>query len=254
MKSLTSIFLSIVIIIAFSCTGGTAGDGGGRKAKEKHVADTGYTGIKNYLKGDIKVKEVEFKNGVRSGLTRTFYRGGATEQEIMYSNNMRNGEAKWYYPDGKLFRVTPYQNDTISGSQIQYYKNGRTKARINYVDGKRVPKLEEYSMNGVMITDYPELTYRSIDNYQERGVYKLFIEMSDLSEDVKYYRGDYVNGLVDLSVCTPLLQTATTGYLDMKKTPGHSADSVTVIAAFLTGYGNRLFYRMAIPLPYKDLN
>ncbi len=78
--------------------------------------------------------------------------------------------------------------------------------------------------------------------------------MSDLAENVKYYRGDFTDGMVDLTVLTPLLQTATTGYLDLKKTPGHSADSVTVVAGYLTGYGNRLYYRMSIPLPYKDLN
>jgi len=241
-----------MIVVAFSCTGGTPGDGGGRK--EKHAADTGYTGMKNYMRDGVKVKEVHFTNGVREGLTRTFYRGGVTEKEIIYSNGARNGEAKWYYPDSKLFRVTPYENDTINGSQIQYYKNGKVKARINYINGIRSPKLEEYAMSGVRVTDYPEVTYRVTDNYRERGIYKIFIEMSDLAENVKYYRGDYVNGLVDLSVCKSLLQTATTGYLDMKKTDGAAADSVTVIAGYLTGFGNRLYYRIAIPLPYKDLN
>jgi hypothetical protein len=245
--------MTLTILIIVSCSGGT-GDAGRRKEGARHEADTGYTGIKNYIKNDVKVKEVEYKNGVRSGLTRTYYRGGVTEQEIIYSEGVKNGEAKWYYPDGKLFRVTPYLNDTINGSQIQYYKNGHVKAKLDYVEGKRVPGLQEYSMNGSLVTGYPEVTYRFIDEYKERGVYKLFIEMSDKAENVKYYRGDYTNGLVDLSLCTPLLQTATTGYLDLKKTEGHSADSVIVIVSYLTGYGNRLFYRLAVPLPYKDIN
>jgi antitoxin component YwqK of YwqJK toxin-antitoxin module len=254
MKPVVTFFMTIMILVAFSCTGGSSGDGSERKSKARHAADTGFTGTRSYTKGGLIVKEVRYSNGIREGLTKTFYRGGATEQEIMYSDNARNGEAKWFYPDGKLFRVTPYENDTINGAQVQYYKNGNIKARINYINGIRVPQLEEFAMSGAKITDYPTVTYRVNDIYNSKGVYKVFIEMSDLTENVKYYRGDFVDGLVDLSVCNPLLQTATTGYLDLKKSEGTSADSVTVIAAYLTGYGNRIYYRLAIPLPYKDLN
>lgn len=252
MKPVISFLLTVAIVAAFSCTGGNSADGGGRK--DKHAADTGYTGMKNYMRDGVKVKEVHFTNGIREGLTRTFYRGGVTEQEIMYKNDARNGEAKWFYPDSKLFRVTPYENDTINGTQVQYYKNGKVKARIKYVNGNRSPGLEEYAMSGAKVTEYPEVNYRVTDLYREKGVYKIFVEMSDLSENVNYYRGDFVNGLVDLSVCKPLLQTASTGYLDMKKSEGTGADSVVVIAAWLTGYGNRLYYRIAVPLPYNDLN
>lgn len=253
MKQLTTLLMTLTLLIAVSCGRGT-GDGSGRRAGSGHEPDTGYTGTRSYFKDDIKVREVAFVNGVRTGLTRTFYMGGVTEQEIMYSEGKKNGEAKWFYPDGKLFRITPYLNDTISGSQIQYYKSGRIKAKLDYVDGKRNPGLEEYTMSGGRVTDYPGVTYRAMDEYLERGVYKLFIEMTDKSENVNYYRGDFTDGLVDLSVCQPLLQTSSTGYLDLKKTEGHSADSVIVIAGYLTNFGNRLYYRLAIPLPYKDLN
>lgn len=245
--------MTLTLLFAISCGGGT-GEGRSRKAGSRHEPDTGYTGTKSYFKGDVKVREVTFENGIRSGLTRTFYQGGVTEQEIMYSEGKKNGEAKWFYPDRKLFRITPYLNDTINGSQIQYYKSERVKAKLDYVDGKRHPGLEEYTMSGSRVTDYPGVTFRAVDEYREKGVYKLFIEMTDKSENVNYYRGDFTGGLVDLSVCQPLLQTATTGYLDLKRTMGHNADSVVVLAAYLTTYGNRLYYRLAIPLPYKDLN
>lgn len=250
MKNLISGILMLAFVLAVSCSGGRSDQGG----KPKHERDTGYTGTRSYIKNDVKFKEVEFKNGVRQGMTRTFYKGGMLEQEIPYVDGRKNGAAKWYYPDGKLFRTTPYVNDTISGSQVQYYKNGNVKAKLDYVDGKRVPGVEEYMMDGKKVDNYPSLKYRVSDQYEARGVYKLFIEMSDLSENVKYYRGDLTDGLVDMNVLVPLMQTATTGYLDLKKTEGHQADSVSVVASYLTGFGNRLYYRLAIPLPYKDLN
>jgi hypothetical protein len=251
MKNLISIFMMLTFVLAVSCGGGK-GDQGTRKSK--HEPDTGYTGMRYYIKDDIKIKEAEYKNGVRSGMTRTFYKGGRVEQEIPYADGKKNGEAKWFYPDGKLFRITPYVNDTISGSQIQYYKSGRIKARLEYVDGKRLPGLEEYTMDGKKVNNYPSISYRASDQYSERGIYKLFIEMSDKSENVRYYRGDFTDGLVDMNALVPLMQTATTGYLDLKKSEGHMADSVFVVAGYLTSFGNRLYYRMAIPLPYKDLN
>lgn len=253
MKQLALLTTVIIIVLASACGGGT-GNGGTGKKKEGHVADTGYTGVKNYIKDDIKLKEANFKNGVREGMTRTFYKGGAIEQEIPYSADKKNGEAKWYYPDGKLFRVTPYVNDTIHGDQVQYYKSGRVKARLSYVDGKRVPGIEEYMISGEKVTGYPELRFRVNDRYVDRGGYKVFIEFTDMAENGKFYRGDYVNGLVDIDSLELLMQTATTGYLDLQKTPDHKADSAVVIASYLTQFGNRLYYRLAIPLPYKDLN
>ncbi len=252
MKNLTVLTSIIVMIVAVSCGGGT-GEAGGKK-KAGHVPDTGYTGVRSYIKDNIKLREVEFRNGVRQGMTRTFYKGGVLEQEIPYTDGKKNGEATWYYPDSKLFRVTPYLNDTIHGTQIQYYKSGRVKAKISFVEGKRLPGIEEYMMSGDKVTSYPEIKYRTNDRYNERGLFKYFIEMSDLAENVKYYRGDLVDGLVDMDSLTPMLQTATTGYLDLQKTPDHKADSIVVIASYLTQFGNRLFYRLSLPLPYKDLD
>ena len=252
MKNLTALTGIIVMIVAVSCGGGTGETGGKKKAG--HVPDTGYTGVRSYIKDNIKLREVEFRNGVRQGMTRTFYKGGVLEQEIPYTDGKKNGEATWYYPDSKLFRVTPYLNDTIHGTQIQYYKNGRVKAKISFVEGKRLPGIEEYMMSGDKVTSYPEIKYRANDRYNERGLFKYFVEMSDLAENVKYYRGDLVDGLVNMDSLTPMLQTATTGYLDLQKTPDHQADSIVVIASYLTQFGNRLFYRLSLPLPYKDLD
>jgi len=235
-----------------ACGGGTGQDNARKRAG--HEPDTGYTGVRNYIRDNIKLREVTFKNGLREGMTRTYYKGGALEQEIPYSGDKKNGEAKWYYPDGKLFRTTPYINDTIHGEQIQYYKSGRVKAKLGYQAGKRIPGIEEYMMSGEKVANYPEIRYRVNDRYDERGLYKIFVEFSDMAENVKYYRGDYVDGLVDMDSLSLLLQTATTGYLDLQKTPGHHADSVVVIGSYLTQFGNRLYYRLPIPLPYKDLN
>ncbi len=247
------IAITLMITLMITACGGTGSDES-RRGRERHQPDTGYTGVKYVIRDNIKLKEITYKNGLREGMTRTYYKGGALEQEIPYSGDKKNGDATWYYPDGKLFRSTPFVNDTIHGDQIQYYKSGRVKARLSYNDGKRYPGLEEYTINGEKVTDYPSLTYRVEDRYRERGLYKIYAEFSNLAEKGRFYRGDYIDGVVNIDSMLLLLQTATTGYLDLKKTPDHHADSVVVIGSYLTPYGNRLYYRLAIPLPYKDLN
>ncbi len=241
------------LIVLTSCGGRQGGDDG-RRGRDRHQPDTGYTGVKYVIRDNVKRKEMTYRNGVLEGITRTYYKGGQLEQEIPYSEGQKNGEATWYYPDGKLFRITPFVSDTIHGDQIQYYKNGREKAVLSYHEGKRYPGLTEYTMSGEKVDNYPELIIRTQDRYQERALYKLFIEFSDMAENARFYRGDYINGLVDLDSLLLLMQTPTTGYLDLTRTPGHHADSVVVIGSYLTQFGNRLYYRKAIALPYKDLN
>lgn len=252
MKQFLTLLSIVAILATFSCTQGKTG-GIAENKKKSHQADTGFTGIAQYKNGDNVTKQVELKNGIKDGITRLFYKGGAVQQEIPYVNGHKEGNAKWFYPDSKLFRVTPYENDTINGEQIQYYKDGKVKARIRYTDGVRVPIVDEYEMNGTKIIDYPHLVYRVNDSYNEKGIYKIYIEMSNMAEDVLYYRGDFTDGLVDLSKCEQLRQTATTAYLDLVKSEGVTSDSVIVIGAYLTPYGNRYYSRLAIPLPYKNL-
>jgi len=253
MRQLLAILTIVAAIATLSCTQGKQG-GLSENKKRSNQPDTGYTGIEVYKKDNIKTKEVEYKNGIREGMTRTYYKGGMIEQEIQYKGGVKNGDARWLYPDGKLFRVTPYENDTINGSQIQYYKNGKIKAKIQYKEGKRYPGINEYEMNGTKVVGYPHMVYRVNDLLNEKGVYKVFIEMSDMAEGTIFYRGDFVNGFVDLKSCKQLQQTATTGYLDLVRSEGVTADSVTVIGGYLTPYGNRYYMRLAIPLPHKDLN
>jgi hypothetical protein len=255
MKQLLTTFAIIAVFAAFSCSRGNSGSGGTASNRKSHQPDTGYTGIEVYKNADktVILKEIQYKNGIKEGITKTYYPAGMIEQEIPYVGGKRDGDAIWYYPDGKIFRKTPYENDTINGDQVQYYKNDKVRARIKYIEGKRIPKVEEYLSDGTKKVDYPKIVYRINDSYKDKGSIKIFVEMSDNSEGTNFYRGDFVNGLVDLNACKPLLQTATTGYVDLKKTIGVSNDSVVVISGYLTPFGNRYFSRLAIPLPYKDL-
>ena len=218
------------------------------------VPDTGFTGIKQLMSEKKVVQEVTFKNGVKNGLTKSFYMDGRLRQTFWYENGLREDSAKWYHPDGRLFRSTPYKNDTIDGIQIQYYRNGRIKARLGYKKGYRTPELTEYSPDGKIVSGYPGIEVRIDDKYSTNGTFKITLQLTDKSEKVKFYRGEFTNGVFDTTQCRKINTIKGTGYLNLKKTGSQTSGYVGIIAQILTGFGNNHLEYKKIELPYNDLN
>ena len=259
MNHMKYLFCSIIIVISgvliISCTGRRSGN------EEKNtsydtitVPDTGFTGIKQLMSEKKVVQEVTFKNGVKNGLTKSFYMDGRLRQTFWYVNGLREDSAKWYHPDGRLFRSTPYKNDTIDGIQVQYYKNGRIKARLGYKKGYRTPELTEYSPDGKIVSGYPGIEVRIDDKYSTSGTFKISLQLTDKSEKVKFYRGEFTNGVFDTTQCRKINTIKGTGYLNLKKTGSQTSGYVGIIAQILTGFGNNHLEYKKIELPYNDLN
>jgi hypothetical protein len=250
---------SLVTILAMLLISGCNGKGGGKKDSQTGndtitVSDTGYTGIKQYMSGQVLVKEVTFKNGVREGLMKSFYQNGKVRQTFWYENGLREDSAKWYYEQGQVFRSTPYKKDTIDGTQKQYYRNGRLKAKLDYMKGLRTPYLEEFTLEGKLVGGYPELVVNIRDDYQTKGVYRVSLNLSDKSTKVRYYRGDFSNGVFDTAHCKIINTVKGIGYLNLKKNGSSKSGNVGVIAEILTNYGNNYLVYKKIELPYNDLN
>ena len=221
---------------------------------EPAVADTGFTGIKQYFSAGKIAREVSFKNGVQHGYTKTFYAGGTVRQAFWYENNIREDSSKWYYESGKVFRSTPYTRDTIHGTQVQYYSNGRVKAKIGYEKGLRTFLFEEYTSAGKLITNYPEVIVKTRDNYNTNGTYNISVELSDAEAKVDYFRGDFSKGVYDTAAIAPIRTINNVGNLTLRKSSSQTKPYVEILASILTGYGNRYLLVKRIDLPYNDLN
>jgi hypothetical protein len=251
-KSLVLLFLVISII---------AGCNGKGKVKKESMAvsdtisvsDTGYTGIKKYMSRNVLVKEVTFKNSVREGLMKSFYQTGEVRQTFWYRNGLREDSAKWYYQEGQLFRSTPYKRDTVDGIQKQYYMSGRLKAKIGYSRGLRTTYLQEFTPEGKLIGGYPELVVNVRDDYKVKGIYRISLELSDKSTKVRFWRGEFSNGLFDTAHCRKINTVKGTGTLDLIKTGSPKSNYIGVIAEILTNFGNNNLVYKKIELPYNDL-
>jgi hypothetical protein len=249
------LYASLLIITALMLNPGCKGKTGSESGNENTSAsDTGFTGIKKYMSGGHIAMETTFQNGVKEGLTKTFYASGKLRGTLWYKNGLREDSAKWFFEEGQLFRITPYKRDTVDGIQLQYFRNGMLKARIGYKKGFRTFEFEEFDKDGRKVGGYPDLVVNTKDEYNSKGIYTISLGLSDKSTKVKYFRGDFGNGVFDSTRCEKIQTINGTGILDLKKTGTPQAGYVDVLAAIITFYGNNYLVHKKIDLPYKDLN
>lgn len=142
----------------------------------------------------------------------------------------------------------------MNGDQIQYYRTGKVKAKMSYLNGLRTPDLVEYSTNGKLVTTYPELIYKIKDEYVTTGLYKINLELSERTVKVKFYRGEFTNGVFDTLKIKEIPVKSGIGTLELRKSGETNNGKVGIIASFLTGFGNRKFIYESIELPYTDIN
>lgn len=255
MKIVTGSVAVLALIFALS---GCSGKGSPKKESKTDdntvsVADTGFTGISQYKSGQFLVKEITFKNGVRQGLMRSFYKGGQVYQTFWYENGLREDSVRWYYLEGQLFRTTPYKHDTIDGIQKQYYRSGKLKARIGYSKGMRTPLFEEYTQEGKLVDGYPEISVSITDEYKTAGTYRINLGLSNKNKQVVFYRGDFTDGRLDTTKCQVIKTSEGSGTITLKKTSGQGTSRVGVIAEILTPFGNKLLKYKQIDIPYPNL-
>lgn len=251
--------LSVAIIItAASLVSACGGNTGAVKksvneAGTVSVPDTGFTGIKQFMSGQYIVSEVTFNNGVREGLTKTFYQSGKLQRTYWYERGLRQDSSCWFYEEGQLFRTTPYVNDTMNGIQKQYYRTGEIKARLGYKNGFRTDFFQEFTRDGKLVTGYPEVVITKEDNYSKNGSYRITIALSDKKIPVNFRRGDLTGGAYDTTKLKKIKTLQNAGVIDLRKAGTAGQPYVGVVSEILTSFGNRLLVYKKIDLPYNDL-
>jgi hypothetical protein len=256
MKTFLGSFITFLSLILISgCNGGgNAKKDALAETDTTTVADTGFTGITQGMSGQYIVNETTYKNGVRHGLKKTFYQSGRLRQTFWYENGLRQDSSRWYFEEGQLFRTTPYKNDTIDGIQKQFYRTGKLKAKIGFEKGLRTQFFQEFTPESKLVGGYPQLAVNTVDNYKTKGTYRITLELSDKSEKVRFFRGEFYDGAFDTSRCDRIKTIKGIGYLDLKKTATAKSEYVGIIAEILTNFGNNYLVYKKIDLPYNDLN
>jgi antitoxin component YwqK of YwqJK toxin-antitoxin module len=250
------LFLAAIAVLLAGCGGKGVNKQSGTEVDTISVPDTGYTGLKQFMSGpnnSLIVSEVNFKNGLRHGLTKTFYQNGRLQRTFWYEYGLRQDSSCWYYMGGQVFRTTPYRNDTVDGIQKQYYRTGELKAKLGYSKGCRTLFFEEYTRDGKLVKGYPEVVVKTEDSYAKNGTYKITLEPGDKKTDMKFFRGDLFYGLYDTTQVERIKTVGNAATINLRKSGSQQPAHVGIIAEILTNYGNRLLVCKKIDLPYSDL-
>lgn len=96
--------------------------------------------------GVIGLKEA-YKNGVRTGLTETYYREtGKVLGKIPYVNGRISGLVQWFDRDGKVMYEEEFKNGT--GNWKGFWGTGKVKDEGRYVGGAQTGTWKYYTQDG----------------------------------------------------------------------------------------------------------
>ncbi len=253
-KNILPFLAAVIVLFQPGCTGKTAKKQESVAAADtQSVADTGYTGIKQFYSKRTLTYEATFKNGVREGLMKSYYPSGKVRQTFWYRNGMKEDTAVWFYEEGNVFRKTPFKRDSMNGVQIQYYKSGAIRARMAFLNGLRKPWLEEYTSDGKKITDYPEVTIKTKDSYKKDGTYNIYLELNRKNIKVNFYNGEFTDGLFAPKTLKKINSSDFSGCLQLKKSSSSGQGYTGIISEITTSLGNKLLVYNRVTLPYSDL-
>jgi len=126
-------------------------------------------GKKNGLKTTWLDKEIvreNFRQDIKEGYTRYYYRNEKIKQEIPFVKGLEQGYGKEYGPDGTIITLTEYKRGFIvdrlrinrkdgngkkQGRWCTFYDQGSLKTEASYRDGLMNGYYKEYAENGDLI-------------------------------------------------------------------------------------------------------
>ncbi|MFP9119338.1 toxin-antitoxin system YwqK family antitoxin [Flavobacterium sp. RNTU_13] len=109
-----------------------------------------------------------FKNGLKTGLWKTWYENGILHTEAEWSSGTKDGAFALYDNTGKLLEKGAYDNDRKSGRWINY----TTKDTLKYRNGEVVPvkvKPVKSTAKDSVSTHKPGLWKRWFDKKDDKG-------------------------------------------------------------------------------------
>jgi antitoxin component YwqK of YwqJK toxin-antitoxin module len=149
---------------------------------------------KNYDRKGNLTSETPYVNNKKEGLHKDYYPSGKIHLTINFKNGVKEGDETWYYENEKPFRVNPFVNGKIHGIQKWYYKNGRLMGEVPYKEGFAGIGLKEYTEEGQLITSYPEIIFKEVNQIMIADKFVLKISMSNNARKVKFYLDDLNEG------------------------------------------------------------
>ena len=101
-----------------------------------------------FADGGTTVMKVDYKAGLKDGLTVLYFKNGAAMDSIYYKNDKPDGERTQFYKNGVKLAVINYKDGVPDGYYISYFDDGSIDREGNYKEGLRDGEWKFYNADG----------------------------------------------------------------------------------------------------------
>lgn len=133
-----------------------------------------------------KMAEGVYVNEKREGRW-IFYSRGQVISEEEFANGVRHGMSRTYYPSGKLLETSEWKQGKQEGNYRVFFENGEPYMQCKFSDGKR---------NGLCLSYFPngriEMEAHYLNNLRH-DEWKFYNEQGDFLYSLKYDQGRLLN-------------------------------------------------------------
>jgi uncharacterized protein len=193
MKKLLLLLLCVPLL--FSC--GEDNTGNTEKEEKLQTIDTTYANGDRYvgewkdgkrhgkgmeiLNSGVK-SEGKYKNGIKDGPWKSYYKNGQLKSEGNYSSSIQYTEREYNYTElGEIIKPIDYTKGIPDGLYKQYYENGNLSIEMYFSIGLPDSIARTYYENGQLET---ELNFQ---DGQRSGLCKFYYKSGELESEQDYY-------------------------------------------------------------------
>lgn len=217
------------------------------KTKEADKAYTPKVLVKKRDDGTLSSVNQIDEDGIVHGIRETYYADGKTKNSrIIFNHGKKNGPSIKYYMNGQIFRESIYVDGKKQGPEMKYYKDGKTMSELSYKDDRPLPGLKEYTMEGALITTYPDVEFKEIDKLESRNKIEVEMICSRKSSRVNFYILSHKNGQTSRVY---LITERGKASLEFYILPGRKLDKkIDILVEIPTDLGNTLVRELSYHL------
>lgn len=129
-----------------------------------------------YFDKNQRVSDDNYVNGLKNGISKTYYPSGELFLETNYKDGVRNGVYRAYFKNGTPYFECQMKGDKRDGFCQIFHENGEMETEANYVEGLRDGDWKYYSEQGTyqytLIYDRGILLNKAVQDSVEQIRYK----------------------------------------------------------------------------------
>ncbi|MFW5832318.1 MAG: toxin-antitoxin system YwqK family antitoxin [Prolixibacteraceae bacterium] len=120
----------------------------GKKIAEGNYLDKTKAGKWKFFSGEQKIAEEHYSQGLKHGISKTFYQSGELLQSTEWKEGIQEGKHQVFYKNGEPYMQCKYSRNQRNGLCLTYHQNGRVEMEANYKNNLRHDDWKFYDENG----------------------------------------------------------------------------------------------------------